>query len=217
MILLFSGGIDSYIAYHYLNFPDTLYFNLNTPYSDKEEKVVKSLIPRTIVDGCLSLKLRQDGENAYVPFRNLYLCMLATMYSDNIVIAGVKGDNVSDKNPEIFGEFSRILSRMENRPINVWSPFWTYTKDDIVKWYLSNGKNRKDLLRTVSCYSEKDTTYCGKCPSCFRKWNALYNNGINIAFDDHELMLSYLRNAKEGKYIEERNASIIKAISAYFG
>ena len=40
MILLFSGGIDSFVAYHYLGKPKTVYFDLGTPYTGKEIKVI---------------------------------------------------------------------------------------------------------------------------------------------------------------------------------
>ena len=55
MILLFSGGIDSFVAWHYLNKPKTVYFNLQSRYSLREISVVKKLIPTTIIDNSLNL------------------------------------------------------------------------------------------------------------------------------------------------------------------
>ena len=46
MILLFSGGIDSFIAYHYLKEPRTLYLDLGTPYTKKEIEFVKKIDPK---------------------------------------------------------------------------------------------------------------------------------------------------------------------------
>ena len=214
MILLFSGGIDSFVAYHYLDKPKTVYFDLNTPYSDKEIKTIKKLIPSTIIDKSLSLGDRQIGEKAYIPFRNLYLAMLAVKYSNDVVIVGIKDDLVSDKNKDIFEEFSDLLSKLEQRSIKVLSPFWDLTKYQIVKWYLENIRDNK-LLDTVSCYSEIGGNYCGECSSCFRKWNAFVSNGIPIDFYNNELMGEYYQAALDGKYIKERNESIIGAIDAY--
>ena len=45
MVLLFSGGIDSYVAWHYLSKPQTVYFNLKSRYSNKEMKIIRKLIP----------------------------------------------------------------------------------------------------------------------------------------------------------------------------
>jgi len=214
MILLFSGGIDSYVAWHYLNKPPTVYFDLGTPYSQKEINVIQKLIPNTIIDTSLNLGDRQIGEKAYVPFRNLYLAMLAVKYSDVIVIAGLKDDDVSDKNEKIFIKFSELLSEMENRAIIVISPFWNMTKEEVIKWYLAFHTS-ENLHKTISCYSNEPTNYCGKCPSCFRKWCALRSNGIKLSFFNQSLMKEYLIKAEAGHYIPERNNQIIKLVKEY--
>jgi len=215
MILLFSGGIDSYIAWHYLNKPKTVYFNLNSRYSKKELHYVKNLIPNTIIDNSLDISDKEKGENAYVPFRNLLLAALAVKYSDTIVIAGIKGDNVSDKNPDIFTDMSTILSKMEKRNITITSPFWNMTKNDIIKWFLRNGGSEENLLNTVSCYSNDMKKYCGSCPSCFRKWVALKYNGINIPYFNNDIMDDYYRRAKNKELIPERNKEIIEVVDDY--
>lgn len=214
MILLFSGGIDSFVAYHYLGKPKTVYFNLGTPYTGKEIKVITQLIPETIIDHSLNLSSRQIGQNAYIPFRNLYLAMLASKYDNDIVIAGVKDDDVSDKNEQVFEKFSILLSELEGGPITVTSPFWGMTKEQVVNWYLQNHP-AEDLFKTVSCYSEEATTYCGKCPSCFRKWCALRANKLVIPFYNKPLMREYYQKALDGHYIPERNKLIIKLLKEY--
>ena len=214
MILLFSGGIDSYVAYHYLGKPKTVYFDLGTPYTKKEIKVITQLIPETIIDHSLNLSSRQVGQNAYIPFRNLYLAMLASKYDDDIVIAGVKDDDVSDKNEQIFDDFTTLLSKLEDRPITVTSPFWKMTKEQVVAWYLQRYP-ADNLFNTVSCYSEEDTNYCGKCPSCFRKWCALRANNLVVHFYNKPLMLEYKQKALDGHYIPERNELIIKILKEH--
>ena len=214
MILLFSGGIDSFVAYHYLGKPPTVYFDLGTRYSKKELKVVKELIPSTIIDCSIDLGNREVGEKAYVPFRNLILACLANKYSDEIVIAGVADDNVSDKTPEAFESFSTLLSRLEQRNINVTSPFWSLTKEEVVAWYRENLKDDR-ILNTISCYSDDDNTYCGKCPSCFRKWVALRSNGYLLPFFNYELMKRYRSAAEKGKYLPKRNAAILREVGEY--
>lgn len=213
-VLLFSGGVDSFIAYHFLDKPQTVYFDLKTPYSDKEKAVITKLIPSTIIDNSLDLGNRQVGEKAYIPFRNLYLAMLATKYSDEIIIVGIKGDQVSDKNEKIFQEFSDLLSKMEDRNIKVHSPFWNTTKEEIVNLFLSSYGSEEDLLKTISCYSSDitDDNYCGKCPSCFRKWVAFRSNGIDIKFYNKQLINEYYESAIQGKYEVERNLAIIREV-----
>lgn len=213
MILLFSGGVDSYIAYHFYGKPRTLYFDLHTKYSDVEKEVVRKLIPNTIVESCVDFSTREQETTAFIPYRNLHLALLANKYSDTIAIAGVKDDMVNDKNELIFTEFSALMSHMMNREIRVISPFWNLTKAQVVKWFLNNGGTEKELLSTISCYTpSEEGTECHECPACFRKWNALAENGIDVPFYNDDLMLEYLVKAVEGRYVPERNDSIIKQV-----
>lgn len=213
MILCFSGGIDSYVAWHYLSKPQTVYFNTRCRYSSQEIKVVKKLIPTTIINESLILKDYEYGENAYIPFRNLLFACQAVKYSNKIVIAGLEDDNISDKNQRIFEEFSLMLSKLEGREIEIMSPFWNMTKEEVVNWYtISTGK--KDLTETISCYSN-NSQYCGRCPSCFRKWVALRTNGYKIDFYNGSLMQQYYDAADQNKYVESRNIAIVREINAY--
>jgi 7-cyano-7-deazaguanine synthase len=214
MILLFSGGIDSYIAWHFLGKPDTLYFNLNTAYSDREQIVVKDLIPTTIIEtDTIDFSIREEQYTAYVPYRNLHLALLANKYSDTIVIAGLKDDKVNDKNKIVFRKFSTLMSNMTGRNIQVVSPFWDMTKEQVVRWYLQNGGTAIKLLSTFSCYSFEDTNYCGRCAACFRKWCALKANDIHdIGFFDNRIMRDYYESALRKKYVPLRNQNIIKQV-----
>jgi len=214
MILLLSGGIDSFVAYHYLNKPKTVYFDLDTPYTEKEIKVVKTMDPNIIIDSSLKfLGKEQEGDKAFIPYRNLYLAMRASMYDNNICIAGIKGDDVSDKTKRAFLEFSSTLTRLSEHKVSVVSPFWDMTKEEIVAWYLKNVENPIDLVHgTVSCYSQENTNYCGVCPCCFRKWAALVNNDIPIKFHNFELVKEYTKAALNHKYVPERNDAILSAV-----
>jgi 7-cyano-7-deazaguanine synthase in queuosine biosynthesis len=212
MILLFSGGMDSFIAWHYLDKPQTLYIDLGTPYAQKEIKVVKELVPTTIIENCLDLKSRQIGDY-FIPYRNLYFAMLANKYSNNIVMAGLKDDGIEDKNEAIFAEWSVMLSKMIKTEVTVMSPFWQMTKEDIVKWYIDNVGDTETLRKTVSCYSEEDTNYCGRCRSCFKKWAPFWNNNIRFPYHNKTLMLMYY---KKDYALKEKEISMKKAIEEFW-
>jgi 7-cyano-7-deazaguanine synthase in queuosine biosynthesis len=212
-ILLFSGGVDSYVAWHYLGKPATVYFDLRSRYTLTELIAVRKLIPTTLVDISLNLSQREQP-SAYVPFRNLLLACQAAHYGDEIVMAGNADDVVSDKTEGIFKEFSDLLSKLEGREIRVTSPFWHMSKRELVRWYLDNVGDVEPLRQTVACYSGRE--YCGACKSCFRKWVALYLNGIEMEFSNSELMDEYLSLARTGvRYTEQRNADTIEAIERY--
>jgi len=212
MILLFSGGMDSYIAWHYLGKPKTVYFDLGTPYAQKEIKVIKQLVPDTIIETCLNLESRQIGDY-FIPYRNLYFALLANKYSDEIVMAGLKDDGIEDKNEAIFAEWSLLLSKMILRPVVVQSPFWQMTKEDIVKWYIDNVEDTELLLKTVSCYSEEDTNYCGRCRSCFKKWAPFWNNNIRFPYHNKALMMMYYTKHYP---LKEKELSMKKAIEEFW-
>lgn len=219
-VLLFSGGIDSYVAWHYLGKPQTVYFYLSGGYSQRELNVIKRLIPDTIIDHTIDLGDKEQGDNAYIPFRNMLLASLAVSYSDHVIIAGLKDDMVSDKNSDIFLKWSEMFSGMEKRFITVTSPFWHYTKADVIKWYLQNiASEGEALLNTISCYrsgewqGQIDYNYCGACHACFRKWVALGVNGIELPFHDEKIMNEYYARAKQGHYVDQRNKNIIKMVN----
>ena len=215
-ILLFSGGIDSFVAYYFLGKPKTLYFDLKNRYSEKEKKVIKRLIPTTIIDDTLNLG-DIEKKNANIPFRNLFLAMKASAkYADKVYIVGIKDDKVSDKNKKIFKTFSDLLSKLEGRKIEILSPFWEMSKKEILIWYLERGLSKETLLKTISCYSSsKNTTYCGKCACCFRKWVALYSIGIKLPFYNKKLINVYRKRCQNNYYTKERNKITLIVIKQY--
>ena len=222
-ILLFSGGIDSYVAWHYLDRPKTVYFDLNTPYTKNEIEVIQNLIPTTIIEKVIDFSSRQEGDHAFVPYRNLHLALLANKYADTIVIAGLKDDKVNDKNERVFRQFSYLMSDMMERKIVVMSPFWEKTKEQVVSWFLNvYGGHKEDLIQTISCYTPFKSSrgiknYCGECPACFRKFVALRANGIeDLAFHNYNLMVEYKEKAGAGNvYIPERNKTILRVLKEY--
>ena len=215
-VLLFSGGIDSYVAYHWLQKPRTVYFDLGSRYSAREITVIQDLIPETIIDRSLSVGNREIGEKAYIPFRNLMLACLAEKYGQDIYIIGIEDDVVSDKNESIFSEFSNLLSKLEGKTVNVSSPFWAFSKVEIISWYLQQGLPKETLYETISCYSaDEKSNYCGACPSCFRKWVAFVLSDLPLPFHNVPLAIEYYQAAKNRAYTEKRCKNIIQAVETF--
>jgi 7-cyano-7-deazaguanine synthase in queuosine biosynthesis len=214
-VILFTGGIDSYIGYHYLMQPQPVYFDLNSKYTEKELKYIPPLLKKhgdhkIIIDKSLAFLGKHEQKlNAHVPFRNLYLALTAvTNYADIVFICGVKDDNMTDKNKEVFDLWSEHFSKLEDRKIKVKSPFWEKTKADIIEWY-SKRFDKEDLLDTVSCYDKSLTNYCGKCQSCFRKACALFKVGIELPFHDKKIIKYYKKRIGKKIYDEEREENMI--------
>lgn len=216
-ILCLSGGIDSWVAYHYLQKPQTIFFDTGT-YSDVEKEKVLKLAPNTIIDTSLNFSEIQTDEKAFIPARNLLFATRAAQYAREVVIAGVKDDVVSDKNENAFDSMSSTLQLLLDSPdVCVTSPFWNRTKAQVVKWYMDYyGDPSPLIVDTFSCYAPVDGEECRACPACFRKWNALWENKVEIEFRNIPLMKKYVKSASDNFYTKERNKSILTCCSEYF-
>ena len=193
-VLLFSSGIDSLIAWFYMNKPKAIYLDLKTKYSYKEKQTIiklKKLIPDFECEIIENIDLGQFeiGNKAYIPHRNLIISAIASNYGDRIILAGIEDDNVEDKNPEAFKKMTECLNFISkpDKIIEIYSPFWNMSKSEIIKWMLKNVSNAKKILRTsVSCYS-MTTNQCGQCPSCLRKAIAFEACGLKIDFFENDI------------------------------
>lgn len=173
MILLVSGGIDSYIAWKYLNKPYTLFIDYGQPYINIEEKAVDILYPNTH-----KVKLQNlpslNNNKIFIPARNIMLASIAIRFSSIIALGGVKDEICKDKSPLAFKKMSLILTEFNDNTVTVFSPIWHFTKSEAVKYHLD--MYGEDGLRdTISCYS---ASRCNNCESCFRRSIALASNGI---------------------------------------
>jgi 7-cyano-7-deazaguanine synthase in queuosine biosynthesis len=179
MILLFSGGLDSYIAWHYLNKPKTLYIDLGHRYAAHELEMVNKLIPSTIIDTRLNLADWEE-KDANIPLRNAFLVMIASKYDDDVVLVVQKGEmNIPDRSMRFFNYYGDWLSYLwgDGRTVTFSTPFFNMTKTDMVRWYISAGLDTEKLISTRSCYSPGDLP-CGNCAACFRRWVAFTNNNL---------------------------------------
>lgn len=210
-VLLFSGGLDSFIAYHWYKSSlidvTPIYIDYNGKYCKKEMKSIRELIPETeIIEHVFNFSQKEIGEKCYIPNRNIYLASIAAEYGSTVILGGLKDDNVGDKSERFCHHLSETLSCSIGERIRVTSPFWNMEKVEIIDWFLNDFKGSKEsLLKTVSCYAEKEH-YCGKCPSCFRKACALNYNGFNLPFYNLDLASYYFLN--KDSFPEKRKVSI---------
>lgn len=214
-IVLFSGGIDSLIAWFYLGKPDCLHINLGMPYSRKEEDIVRHFVQKEGMR-CHFLSIpapiEVSLENSFIPARNLALATIGSWFAPNVCIAGIKGDNVIDNNPKALSLMSDTISHLSEAKINVFSPFWDMTKGNIINWYIKSGNDPALLGKATGCYHPEEHQ-CGKCPCCLRKWVGLTVAGVNPGYDvDEKLKQRYLDRARGGHYVSARNEEIMKAI-----
>jgi len=232
IVLLFSGGLDSFIAYHMLKekFPKKkiygLFVNLHTPYSEKELKVVKELSFKTRMDlllqDCNIAKWMTEEWGYTIPCRNLLLTAIGSYFSNKIYLISQRGETeIADRTHRFFKEASEEFSIFYGERIKV-GKVVNMTKQDMVKWYLKRGYNPNLLKETVSCFEKTESKlHCGKCPSCLRKAVALSYNGIDISdiFENDvtksELIPKYIEKMKKGLYEKRRTRQTLEVFKKW--
>lgn len=223
-VLLYSGGLDSYIAYHYLEAQGyaviPLYAQLGHRYETQEYMALKRTQPFLNAEIQLDNRvLLGDVEeaNANIPMRNSFLAHIGALYGGNIWLTIQKGEmNIPDRSPEFLTQLSSLLSHLQGHTIRVRTPFSHMTKTDMVSWYLEQNLPLDGLLATHSCYSPVGTQPCGKCGACFRRFVSMSLNGIEEKYISDpwttKLAKEYLEKGETGFYGEARDKNILEAL-----
>lgn len=185
-ILVFSGGMDSFIMKYIYNFANNecLFIRMGTKENKEEERLIDKYFPGVIkIDFPLSFF---ELDNKIIPFRNYFFALLAAQYSSKIYFAFTIGDTTKDKDYVFKAQMEGILNyfaqaqdkvKIKDIPYIIEIPFKNKTKTELIELYIKNGFLINDLFnKTSSCYSGNS---CGICRSCLRKYIALKLNGIN--------------------------------------
>lgn len=233
-VLLYSGGLDSFVLNYTINPDKRLMFDLGTEESMKEvEMALNSPFEVEVVEG---IDLEQFSlDNDIIPHRNTIMALLASNYGNQVYLGATKGDTTKDKDfvwaemtegmLNYFGKDSHKVAH-DDYPYGVIMPFKDMTKTDIVEKYLDMGGHPKELVRwSRSCYNA-DTSHkeCGECRSCIRKAIALELNDImnyggqyfesnpfnNISEEDHEKLLSRKGEAEDYRKFLKENPEYLR-------
>lgn len=222
MVLLYSGGLDSYFAKNFLSKQkyefDCIYFNHGGRYCLNEIKRIKNLSFPVIIKEDIKLK-DIEKDDAYIPNRNILFTIMANSYGyEKVYIGGTKSDRIADNCKEIFDTLSTFLSMMNTKYFIATSPFWDIYKTDVIRWFLNQQNNdlnvvAKELLtNTFSCYSplvsERKSYYytdkkvyymteeCMNCSACFRKNVELFSIDIFVPFYNLSIINKYKNEIK---------------------
>lgn len=196
-VLLYSGGMDSWLISKIWNPDVKLYVNLHTRYSNEELKRLPKDVK--IVDLDLSAWERKD---AIIPLRNVYLIGIATNFGDEICLGATAGDRVLDKSIK-FGElYSNLLTYLyqeqhwtKKREIKINLDFKELTKTQLLKTYLAQGGDIKTAFKeSFSCYNPTNGCECWSCKPCFRKFVAFALNGYKFTNDIKTKAISYIKS-----------------------
>lgn len=180
-ILLYSGGMDSFIISKLEKFDVLLFIDTKSQYSRIEKEFLKKQdIKNLVIDERLNLR-DLEMASAMVPLRNLFFVMIASYYGDSICLGATAGDRSTDKDIRFAQLSSSLLSHIyqkswwnEGREVIIDLTYKDRTKGELIKEYLGKGFSLEDLVtRSFSCYYPKNGCACGECKPCVRKWISL--------------------------------------------
>jgi len=200
--VMVSGGLDSFIAYEYAltAFADEeytevipVYVRYGSPYQDKEDAAIDKLFGNIknlkIINADLATEDLDNVptlEQQEIYGRNLLMLFYGGVVGDVIWLASLETEMnptaVRDKHPEFMHMCSSIFSyifKSKRFETVVETPFKDFTKSDIVRIALNDlGITVQELVSTSTCYHEEHHN-CGQCSTCFKRWIAMTNNGID--------------------------------------
>lgn len=238
LIICVSGGMDSFIAYHYaikqMKYkPEDilcLNFDIGQPYRKKEQKAMKQFgFPiKTIKIDLIKEELGNvpTVENYIIPSRNMIFATIASGLGKRVWIMGMKYENhklMLDKNSAFFKNASKLLTQTNGMPTVIESPFIKMTKTDSINWAVENGISPKDLMKTTSCY-HPTIWNCGECSLCFKRWVAMWSAGFPEVFETKpwqskeakKLVRKYRKALKDKDFTHYSKQRILETLDAVY-
>lgn len=184
-VLMFSGGMDSYLAYKLFDPKFLVFCAARHRYQDREAKAIEQLGLRglVIVDQTLDLSSWERAD-AIIPLRNLLFAAVGSRYADTVWLGSLLGEGSHDKTPDFYRVASSALRQCylqdeywcDGRTVYVESPVASFTKARLLRRALVDGVvTREEVGHTVSCYQPGG--FCGRCASCFKRAVATKLNG----------------------------------------
>lgn len=209
-ILMYSGGLDSFILKRIYGFHDEecMFVNIGTNENFMEEGIIRREFPDMNIT---HLPLFQwELENKIIPFRNSFLALVGAQSAEEIYFGFTIGDTTRDKDSvfkaqmegmlNYFGADERKIGISLKEAYSIQMPFKYVSKSNIVAAYLRAGFPYEDLFsKSVSCY-EGSQFPCGECRSCIRKYVAVRMGVLKLGTAPPETPLRdfFSNDPKEG-------------------
>lgn len=185
-VLLYSGGMDSWLA-DKLWKPDVLlHVCIGTPNEKQELDRILKQRPDVVVHHLDIAKFEDPTRNFLLPTRNLFFAAIGGFYGDEVCLAATGSSTHYDKNEKFCNMTSDLLtylwSESTDRKVRIVIPFRGVSKPEMLRRYVAEGGDPKKCWdETFSCYSPKeDGTPCWQCTSCQKKIKAFAENGYDF-------------------------------------
>lgn len=195
-VLLYSGGMDSWLIDKIWKPDVRLYVDISGDYSREERK----RLPEDVVVVDFPLLGSFELPNKFVPLRNLYFLMIASNYGDEVCLGATAGDwGNKDKTPEFLEMAEQMLNylwgdKKTARQVRVCRDFINVPKSRLIDLYLERGGTIDELREgTFSCYTPIGGKECLACYPCFRKFALLYSHGAKYDYEERLRMWKYIK------------------------
>lgn len=195
-VLLYSGGMDSWLIKNIWKPDICLYVDVHSEYAEEEKKRLPS--STKVVD--FPLLGNFELKNKFIPLRNLYFIMIASNYGENICLGATSGDwGNNDKTPHFIHETEQLLKylwkdKKVNKPIKLEDSFIYKSKSELIEQYISMGGTIKKIHdNTFSCYTPRNGKECFNCYPCFRKFALLMAHGYKYSLSERKKMWQYVK------------------------
>ena len=223
-VLLYSGGIDSWLIDKIWKPDVKLYVDMNTKYSQEEIK----RLPSDVIIDKLDLS-KWEREDKIIPLRNMYLIGIASNYGNEICLGATAGDRVLDKSPVFADIYEQLLNYLyqkqhwtEERKIKINLDFKRYTKTELIRIFVEQGGNIEEAFTSsFSCYSPEGGKECWSCKPCFRKFIAFALNGYPFTEEVIARNITYIKREvlpliESGYYGRKQEEEEIKQVLSIY-
>lgn len=186
-VLLYSGGMDSYIIKHLWKPDVCLHVCIGTKNEEQELSRLRHYAPDTIIEEIPLAKFEDKKRNFLLPCRNLFLVSMASYYGDVICLGSTDFSVLYDNSKRFCQSSERLLSYLwsesSDRKIKVVAPYRGVSKSELLRRFVEAGGDPiKCWQQSFSCYSpKKNGTPCWKCNSCLKKIKAFEDNGYRFS------------------------------------
>ena len=201
-VLLYSGGMDSWLISHIWKPDLKVYVNMHTRYSEEELKRIASEPDVVTID----LPLGQwEREDAIIPLRNLYLVMaICNMTGDedvDICLGATAGDRVLDKSYQFASMATELLNFLyqpqhwipKGKKVGINLQFKGKTKTELLQEFVEQGGDMNEAFnRSFSCYNPVDGHECWQCKPCFRKFVSFSLCGMKFPEQISRTAINYI-------------------------
>lgn len=205
-VLLYSGGMDSWLIDRLWKPDKRIYVDMKTKYSEEELENINKNISADV--DIIQFPLGQwEREDAIIPLRNLYLILAAcntTGYEDiEICVGATYGDRSLDQSEEFFNKAEDILNYLyrpqswipNGRKIKLITKYKHYTKAELLRMFIEEGGDIEEAFQTsLSCYNpDEHGNECWSCKPCFRKFVAFAYNDYPFTEDVIKKNITYIK------------------------